>query len=38
MYYMDINYPKNLTLLAVLLEVIFELTYYSFPETVENPV
>jgi hypothetical protein len=23
---------------AVLLEVIFELTYYSFPETVENPV
>jgi len=37
-YYMKINAPKNLTLMAVLLEVIFELTYYSFPETVENPV
>jgi hypothetical protein len=38
MYYMDINHPKNLSPMAVLLEVIFELTYYSFPENVENPV
>ena len=37
-YYMKINAPKNLTPMAVLLEVIFELTYYSFPETVENLV
>lgn len=38
MYYMDINHPKNLTPMAVLLEVIFELTYYSFPKTVEKPI
>ena len=38
LYYMKLNYPKNLTLSAVLLEIIFEITYYSFPETVENLV
>ena len=35
---MQIIPPEELDHMAVLLEVIFELTYYSFPETVENLV
>lgn len=38
LYYMNVDFPKQLSNMSILLEIIYEITYYSFPETVENPV
>lgn len=38
LYNMQIIKPKQLENISVLIEIIFEITYYSFPETVENTV
>jgi len=33
-----VDIPTTLSNINVLMEIIFEITYYSFPETVENPI
>jgi len=38
LYYMNVDFPKQLSNMSILLEIIYEITYYSFPKTVENPI